>query len=218
MPKKYPWQRWPDKKKGDKKDAYSGQKGDPSWKESSIQDVKDESKGASKLNFGKLKAKAKKRFEGVKKGAKKRFREAKRTRREEKKFRKQLRAAEKEAYRETLLEESKIVAKAKAKAKAHQKPVLKRLGTAISKEIKALAKTRPKARTRRTRRRSSQEEKWIAPAIKKKGALRSTVLRRFGNKGFTQRGTIKVSVLNKLSKEKGVTGQRARLAKTLRKL
>jgi len=59
---------------------------------------------------------------------------------------------------------------------------------------------------------------WIQPAIQKKGALRETVQRRYGKRGFTSKGTIKVEVLNKLAKEKGVTGQRARLAKTLRKL
>ena len=57
---------------------------------------------------------------------------------------------------------------------------------------------------------------WIQEAIKKPGALRETVRRRFGDKGFTKKGTIKVEVLRFLSKEKGVTGQRARLALKLR--
>lgn len=65
---------------------------------------------------------------------------------------------------------------------------------------------------------TNPEEKWIAPAIKKPGALRATVQRHYGSKGFTEKGTIKVSILNKLSKEKGITGRRARFAKTLRKL
>jgi hypothetical protein len=60
--------------------------------------------------------------------------------------------------------------------------------------------------------------RWIQRAVKRKGALRQTVRRRYGSRGFTRRGTIKAEVLHKLSKEKGVTGRRARLALTLRKL
>lgn len=41
MPKKYPWQRWPDKKKGEKKPHDTGQDKDPSWKKSSISDLID---------------------------------------------------------------------------------------------------------------------------------------------------------------------------------
>ena len=59
---------------------------------------------------------------------------------------------------------------------------------------------------------------WISGAIEREGALRKTVQRRYGKRGFTSRGTIKTEVLNKMAKEKGVTGKRARLAKTLRKL
>ncbi len=41
MPKKYPWQRWVDKKKdGEKKHRDTGQDQDPSWKQSSISDLK----------------------------------------------------------------------------------------------------------------------------------------------------------------------------------
>jgi hypothetical protein len=54
--------------------------------------------------------------------------------------------------------------------------------------------------------------------VKKPGALRNTVQRRYGKKGFTSKGTIKLGVLNELSQESGKTGQRARLAKNLRKL
>jgi len=61
-------------------------------------------------------------------------------------------------------------------------------------------------------------KKFIQKAIKKPGALTRTVKRRYGQKGFTGRGTIKVSVLNELANEKGVTGKRARLAQTMRKL
>jgi hypothetical protein len=66
-------------------------------------------------------------------------------------------------------------------------------------------------------RKNPGRRKWIKGAIKKKGALRSTVKQRYGQKGFDSRGRIKMSALNKLSKEGGKTGQRARLAKTLRK-
>lgn len=63
-----------------------------------------------------------------------------------------------------------------------------------------------------------RKRNWIQRAIKRKGALRRTVRRIYGPKGFTARGTIKVSVLKELAKRKGVTGRRARLALTLRKL
>lgn len=53
---------------------------------------------------------------------------------------------------------------------------------------------------------------WIKSAIKKPGALRKTV----GKKGMTKAGTIKQATLNKAAKKGGVTGQRARLANTLR--
>jgi len=66
------------------------------------------------------------------------------------------------------------------------------------------------------RRRKSR--KWIQKAIKKPGSLRAYVKREYGSKGFTKRGTIKTSVLRELSKKKTVTGRRARLALTLRKL
>ena len=59
---------------------------------------------------------------------------------------------------------------------------------------------------------------WIQGAIKNEGALRRTVQRQYGKKGFTKRGTIKVEVLRELSKKGGKTGRRARLALTLRKL
>jgi len=48
--------------------------------------------------------------------------------------------------------------------------------------------------------------------------LRKYVRRHYGEKGFTERGIIKVEVLRKLAKRKGKVGQRARLALTLRKL
>ncbi len=65
---------------------------------------------------------------------------------------------------------------------------------------------------------TKRKEKWIQRAIKNPGALTRTVKRRFGKKGFTKSGTIKTEVLRKLAKEKGITGKRARLALTLRRL
>jgi hypothetical protein len=57
---------------------------------------------------------------------------------------------------------------------------------------------------------------FIKRAVKHPGALRETVKRRYGNAGFTERGTIRESVLHKLGKEHGVTGRRARFAEELR--
>lgn len=67
------------------------------------------------------------------------------------------------------------------------------------------------------------DDYWIQDAIKRKGALTQYVYRKYGKRGFTVsrktgRLKIKQDVLNELSKEKGTTGRRARLAKTLRKL
>lgn len=59
---------------------------------------------------------------------------------------------------------------------------------------------------------------WIQKAITKPGSLRAYVKRRYGRKGFTKKGTIKVSVLKDLANEPGKVGKRARLALTLRKL
>ena len=67
-------------------------------------------------------------------------------------------------------------------------------------------------------RKKSRDRKWIQRAVKKPGALREYVKRKYGKKGFTERGTIKTEVLRKLAKEKGTTGKRARLALTLRRL
>jgi len=60
--------------------------------------------------------------------------------------------------------------------------------------------------------------RWIREAIKKPGALRAYVKRRYGKRGFTERGTIKTKILRRLTKRKGKIGRRARLALTLRKL
>jgi len=61
-------------------------------------------------------------------------------------------------------------------------------------------------------------KRWIQKAIKRKGALRSYVKRKYGKRGFTSKGTIKTKILRALSKKKGKIGKRARLALTLRKL
>lgn len=63
-----------------------------------------------------------------------------------------------------------------------------------------------------------KNRRWIQKAIKKPGALRAYVKRRYGSKAFTKRGTIKLEILRKLAREKGTIGRRARLALTLRKL
>ena len=53
--------------------------------------------------------------------------------------------------------------------------------------------------------------KWIQSAIKKKGALRRMAKVKKGRK-------IPMKTLNRLAKKPGITGRRARLAKTLRKM
>jgi len=57
----------------------------------------------------------------------------------------------------------------------------------------------------------AKKRKWIQGAIKKKGALRKTA-------GAKKGKTIPVATLRKLAKKKGKTGQRARLALTLKKM
>lgn len=60
---------------------------------------------------------------------------------------------------------------------------------------------------------------WIQEAIEKPGALRSYVKRRFSKRGFTDKGTIKVSILYKLKRSKNPTiRKRASLALTLRRM
>ncbi len=54
-------------------------------------------------------------------------------------------------------------------------------------------------------------EKWIQEAVKKKGALRKTL-------GVKKGETIPAGKLAKAAKASGKTGQRARLAQTLKKL
>jgi len=80
-----------------------------------------------------------------------------------------------------------------------------------------------KAKKRRTKRLrkylgvGEQERLWIKKAIAKPGALRRTVMQKYGKAGFTERGTIKTEVLKEMAKD-GLMGKRARLALTLRGL
>tara|TARA_R110000765_G_scaffold246342_4_gene348426 strand:+ start:395 stop:580 length:186 start_codon:yes stop_codon:yes gene_type:complete len=55
------------------------------------------------------------------------------------------------------------------------------------------------------------DKNWIQKAVKKKGALRKSAGVKKGQK-------IPAKKLNALAKKKGVTGKRARLAKTLGKM
>ncbi len=59
---------------------------------------------------------------------------------------------------------------------------------------------------------------WISEAIEKPGSYRASVKRRYGKRGFTERGTIKREIIVRDSKKKGRLGKQARLAKTLKKL
>lgn len=59
---------------------------------------------------------------------------------------------------------------------------------------------------------------WIRQALKKPGSYRASVMRRYGKRGFTRRGTIKREIIEKDAKKKGKIGKRARLALTLRRL
>jgi len=59
---------------------------------------------------------------------------------------------------------------------------------------------------------------WIQEALQRPGALRAYVRRRYGKRGFTPKGTIRVALLKRLAKKKGKLGRRARLALTLRRL
>jgi hypothetical protein len=72
---------------------------------------------------------------------------------------------------------------------------------------------------RRLRRvRSPRKRKWIKAAIKKPGALRSWVKRRYGKAGFDSQGRIKLSVLRRHYHDPGTLGKRVRLAMTLRRM
>ncbi len=58
-------------------------------------------------------------------------------------------------------------------------------------------------------------DKWISKAIKRPGSLRKTA-KKAG--ALSKKGTIEADWLNEQAKRGGKTGQRARLAKTLKKL
>jgi hypothetical protein len=65
------------------------------------------------------------------------------------------------------------------------------------------------------------KKKWIQGAVENKGALRRYVRRKYGKKGFTNRDTIKVSVLHEIirdPKTRMVTKRRAQFALNVRGL
>jgi len=64
------------------------------------------------------------------------------------------------------------------------------------------------------KRKARKKKKWIAPAIKRPGAL-TAAAKRAG--ALTKRGTIKVAWLRQQAKKKGRRGKQARLALTMRK-
>jgi hypothetical protein len=57
---------------------------------------------------------------------------------------------------------------------------------------------------------------WIQKLKLKREALRREIARRFGQRGFTDTGKIKLALLKRLAREKGKVGYRARLALKLR--
>ena len=68
---------------------------------------------------------------------------------------------------------------------------------------------------------AKQDKKWIQGAIKKEGSLREYIRKKYGNKAFTEQGTIRVSVLRELANDPEVsekTRKRARLALALREI
>lgn len=67
-------------------------------------------------------------------------------------------------------------------------------------------------------RRKNPRRCWIKGAIKKPGALRAWVQRRYGSAGFDSQGRIKTSVLKRHYHDPGTLGKRVRLAMTLRKM
>jgi hypothetical protein len=56
------------------------------------------------------------------------------------------------------------------------------------------------------------KKKWIQKLKLREGAFRAAVRAKYGARGFTKRGTIKIAILKRLAKEPGLTGKRARLA------
>ena len=78
------------------------------------------------------------------------------------------------------------------------------LAIALSEAGKSKKKTKKKAKKK-------TDKKWIQSAIKKPGSLSKTL-------GVPEKKDIPVSKLKSAAKKKGKTGQRARLALTLKKL
>ena len=79
-----------------------------------------------------------------------------------------------------------------------------------------------KKKSKSRKRKTNPKELWIKEAIKKPGSLRAYIARKLGEKGFTNRGTLKISELNKvLSGKYGDvterTKRRIRLALRLRR-
>ena len=58
-------------------------------------------------------------------------------------------------------------------------------------------------------------KKWIKGAVKRPGAYRRSVQRRYGKRGFTREGTIKREVIARDAQRSGRIGRQARLARTL---
>jgi hypothetical protein len=71
---------------------------------------------------------------------------------------------------------------------------------------------------KRKKKEEEEEENWIKNAIKRPGSLRRWVLKHYGKRGLTSRGTIKVELLRRLAERSDRIGKKARLALTLRKL
>jgi len=86
-------------------------------------------------------------------------------------------------------------------------------------EVKQVKNTSSIAKALSTKKRVVKRQ-WIQKVDMKKGALRETVQRRYGEKGFLKKDgkIIRPELLRKLAGEKGVTGRRARLAITLKGL
>ena len=78
----------------------------------------------------------------------------------------------------------------------------------------------PKSR-KKSKKRSKSKERWIQKAKLKKGTMRSYVRQRYGKEGFTEKNTIKVSVLREIVNDPDVhikTRRRAQLALNLKKI
>ena len=87
--------------------------------------------------------------------------------------------------------------------------------------VKMTGKKRKNPRKRRNqaaRFRRRRGGKWISKAIKRPGALRSWVKRRYGSRGFDSQGRIKTSILRAHYHDPGTLGKRVRLAMTLRRM